>query len=146
MSSKGKKNRTIDGHTFDSDLEFRYYKEVVLQGLRDGTIKHCELQVKYLLQPKFEKMGKKYREINYVADFVLTYTNGDLVVIDTKGLPDATAKIKKKMMDYHYPNLNYIWVGYSKNLADGLNTQNLKKGENRKNKIRKMRANYICQK
>ena len=114
MTEKGKKNRTVNGITFDSDLECRYYKEVVLTGIADGTISKYELQIKYLLQPKFEKMGKKYLPINYVADFVITYTNGKTIIIDTKGMPDAVAKLKKKLMDYCYPDLEYIWVGYSK--------------------------------
>ena len=114
MTEKGKKNRTVNGITFDSDLECRYYKEVVLTGIADGTISKCDLQVKYLLQPKFEKNGKKYLPIYYVADFVITYANGKILVVDSKGLPDAVAKLKKKLMDYCYPNLEYIWVGYSK--------------------------------
>ena len=114
LSAKGKKNRTEDGITFDSDLECRYYREVVKEGIKDGTIDHCDLQVKYQLQPKFEKKGKKYLPINYVADFVIYYTDGSVLVVDTKGLPDATAKLKKKLMDFCYPDLDYIWVGYSK--------------------------------
>lgn len=140
-SEKGKKKRTIDGHTFDSDLEYRYYKEVVLAGIEDNTIEKCELQVKYLLQPKFEKNGKKYKEINYVADFVLYYTNGNVMVIDTKGLPDATSKIKKKLMDYKYPNLNYIWVGYSKKLGGWLEFSELekrRKAEKQKAKLKEI--------
>ena len=59
MSKKGKKKRTIDGHTFDSDLEYRYYVEVVKTGIENKTIEKCDLQVKYLLQPKFEKIWEK---------------------------------------------------------------------------------------
>jgi hypothetical protein len=114
MTTKGKKNRTEDGITFDSDLECRYYREVKKEGIKDGSIDHCDLQIKYLLQPKFSKNGKNYLPINYVADFVIYYTNGEVLVVDTKGLPDATAKLKKKLMDFNYPDLNYIWVGYSK--------------------------------
>ena len=95
-SAKGKKNRTVNGITFDSDLECRYYKEIILTGIADGTIKKCDLQVKYLIQPKFEKNGKKYLPIYYVADFVITYANGDILVIDTKGMPDSIAKLKKE--------------------------------------------------
>jgi len=140
MSSKGKKNRTVDGHTFDSDLECRFYKEIILTGIADGSIHKCDLQVKYLLQPKFEKMGKKYRETSYVADFVIYYTNGDVLVVDTKGLPDAVSKLKKKLMDYCYPDLNYIWMGYSKKLGGWLEYSELekrRKAEKAKNKINK---------
>ena len=134
LSPKGKKNRTEDGITFDSDLEYRYYKEVVKKGIEDGIIDHADLQVKYLLQPKFTKNGKNYLPINYVADFVIYYTNGEVLVVDTKGLPDATAKLKKKLMDYCYPDLQYIWVGYSKQDGGWLEYSELEKARKQRKK------------
>ena len=73
--------------------------------------------------------------MNYVADFVIYFTNGDLLVVDTKGLPDATAKLKKKLMDYIYPELNYIWVGYSKKLGGWLEYSELEKKKKKQKKI-----------
>ena len=102
----------MDGHTFDSDLEFKYYKEVVCEGIKDGTIRDCQLQVKYELQPKYKYNNINILAINYVADFVITYSDDSVVVVDTKGLPDATAKLKKKLFHYKYPDINYIWVGW----------------------------------
>ena len=40
-------------------------------------------------------------------------------VIDTKGMPDATAKLKRKLFWYKYPDIDYQWVTYSKKYASG---------------------------
>lgn len=91
----------------------RYYRDVICVGLKNGTIKDCQLQVKYELQPKFKYLGENILAINYVADFVITYKDGHIEVHDTKGLPDATAKLKKKLFHYKYPEIIYKWIGYS---------------------------------
>ena len=113
-TKKGKQNRTYNSICFDSELEMRYYRDVICVGLKDGTIKDCQLQVKYELQPKFKYLGENILAINYVADFVITYKDGHVEVHDTKGLPDATAKLKKKLFHYKYPEVIYKWIGYSK--------------------------------
>jgi hypothetical protein len=112
-SKTGKRNRTLGGITFDSELELKYYRDVILIGLANGSITDCQLQVKYELQPKFKYQGESIQAINYVADFVVTYKDGSVVVYDTKGLPDATAKLKKKLFHYKYPDIDYKWIGYS---------------------------------
>lgn len=106
--------RTYDGIVFDSKLEMRYYKEVVLPRVEDGLISHFELQKKYELQPKFTYKGKSIQPITYVADFYIEYSDGHTEVIDTKGCPDSVAMIKKKMFTYRYPDLTYRWICYSK--------------------------------
>lgn len=121
-SAKGKANRTaIDRKTgkeivFDSLLEKRYYTEIVCVGLDDGTIVDYELQKKYKLQPSFKKDGKTIRSIDYVTDFWIKYADGTEKLVDTKavGLVDPVAKIKRKMMWYLYPELDYIWIGHTK--------------------------------
>ena len=75
--------------------------------MKDGTLKDYKLQQKYLLQPSFKYFGKPIREINYISDFDLYYSNGDFVVIDTKGMATADAKIKAKLFKYKY--LKQIW-------------------------------------
>ena len=52
--------------------------------------------------------------IKYVADYVLTYADDSIIVWDVKGQADATAKLKKKMFHYRYPEIDYRWIGYSK--------------------------------
>ena len=54
------------------------------------------------------------RPITYVADFVLELPDGHKYVIDTKGMPDSTAKLKAKLFHYKFPNIDYYWVSYSK--------------------------------
>ena len=128
----------MDGHTFDSDLEFKYYKEVVCEGIKDGTIRDCQLQVKYELQPKYKYNNINILAINYVADFVITYSDDSVVVVDTKGLPDATAKLKKKLFHYKYPDINYIWVGWSKQDGGWLEYKDIEKARAKRKKEKKL--------
>lgn len=89
----------------------QYYKEIICVGLKNGTIKKYERQIKYELQPKYKYNNETILSINYVADFVITYTDNSVVVVDVKGLPDSTSKIKKKLFHFKYPDINYIWMG-----------------------------------
>ena len=111
---KDKSRRTYDGIVFDSVLEMRYYREVVLPGVESGEITSFELQKKFQLQPSFTRDGKRIRSIDYIADFVLLYADGHEVVIDTKGKADTTALLKRKMFYYRYPDVDYRWITYSK--------------------------------
>ena len=138
QSNKGKQNRTYNGITFDSDLEMKYYRDVICVGLENGTIKDCQLQVKYELQPKFKYQNKTILAVNYVADFIVTYADDSVVVIDTKGLPDATAKLKKKLFHYKYPDIDYRWIGYSKMDGGFLNYDDIQKARNKRKKEKKL--------
>ena len=102
---------TIDGHKFDSMLESKYYLHL-LREQQAGRVKSFDMQVKFILQDKFKKNGKSIREIAYVADFDITYADGKRLVIDTKGRETADFKIKHKMFDYRYPELELICVQY----------------------------------
>lgn len=55
---KQKEARTYDGIVFDSQLEMRYYSEVIIPCVENGEIKNFELQKKYELQPSFHYHGK----------------------------------------------------------------------------------------
>lgn len=133
-SKKGKQNRTYNNIEFDSELEMKYYRDVICVGLENETIKDCQLQVKYELQPKFKYNGETIQSINYVADFVITYSDNSVVVIDTKGLPDATAKLKKKLFHYKYPDIDYKWIGYSKIDGGWLEYKDIQKARNKRKK------------
>lgn len=106
--------RTYNNIVFDSVLEMRYYRDVILPNVESGHIKYYELQKEYELQPKFSHNGKTVLPIKYVADFYVEYTDGHKEVIDTKGLPDNVALLKRKMYWYHYPNIDYKWITYVK--------------------------------
>lgn len=111
---KDKEKRTYNGITFDSQMEMRFYRDVILPQSRSGDIKNFELQKKYVLQPKFHNGEKTVQPIIYVADFFIEYSDGSVEVIDTKGCPDSVAKIKRKMFWYLYPEISYKWICYSK--------------------------------
>ena len=121
QTTKGKQNRTvIDRKTekevcFDSLLEKRFYEDIVCAGLDSGEIVDYELQKKYKLQPSFRHNGKTIRAIDYVADFWVKYSDGSERVYDTKGgMVDPSAKIKRKLMYYIYPDLDYVWITHTK--------------------------------
>lgn len=123
ITAKGKAERECQDYLtgekilFDSKLEKQYYEQVVVPGLKDGSIKTAELQKRYILQPAFKYNEKTIRAIYYISDFTLTLSNGSVLVVDIKGRPTADAKIKKKMMHYVYPDLNFVWLAYRKDLG-----------------------------
>lgn len=112
--SKDKEKRTYNNIVFDSILEMKYYRDVILPLVESNDITYLELQKPYELQPKFTHDNKSVQSIKYVADFYVRFSDGREEVIDTKGCPDSVAKIKRKMFWYHYPNIIYRWVSYSK--------------------------------
>lgn len=111
---KDTEKRTWDGIVFDSVLEMRYYRDVLCPLRESGDITLCELQRPYELQPSFIHDGKTVRAITYVADFFVRYRDGHEEVIDTKGMPDSVAKLKRKLFWFKYPDIIYRWVSYSK--------------------------------
>lgn len=120
LTEKGKMERSCTDYItgeficFDSKLEKRYYEEIIIPGLKDGTMKEVKRQKRYKLQPSFKYNGKTIRAIEYISDFTIEYTDGSILVVDVKGRPTADAKIKKKMMHYVYPEIPFIWVSHTK--------------------------------
>lgn len=112
--SKNIDERTFDDISFASKLEMKFYQDVVLPLTRTGEIKYFQLQRPYELVSSFVHDGKTIRPIVYVADFYLVFKDGHEEVIDTKGFADATAKLKRKLFWYKYPNTIYRWVTYVK--------------------------------
>lgn len=136
---KDKAKRTCNGIVFDSELEMKYYRDVVLPGVESGRIKYYELQKPYELQPKFVHDDKIVQPIKYVADFYIEYADGSSEVIDTKGIPDSTAIVKRKMFWYVYPDVKYIWITWSKIDGGWCDYEYVKQQRNlrRKNKKKK---------
>lgn len=100
----------MDGHTFDSKLEADRYCELKLLQ-RAGKIKALQLQPAYELQPAFQKGGRKYRAIVYRADFAYwDVTKQRVVVEDTKGFQTEAYKLKKKLFEFEYPDLEIVEV------------------------------------
>lgn len=59
--SSNKERRTFGGIVFDSELEMKYYRDVVQPKVNSGEIVKYELQKKYELQPAFKYNGKSVR-------------------------------------------------------------------------------------
>ena len=97
MSKYHSKKVTINGQTFDSQLEARRFRELLLLE-RAGAITGLQRQVKFELIPS-QRIGGKVveRACSYVADFVYM-ENGKKVVEDTKGYKTPEYKIKRKLM------------------------------------------------
>lgn len=115
--SKDTEKRTHNGIVFDSVMEMKYYRDVVLPLEESGQITHYELQKPYELQPKFTHDNKNVRPIVYVADFYIEYADGTNEIIDIKGTADSIAKLKRKMMWFQYPETPYRWITYIKKLG-----------------------------
>lgn len=95
----------IDGIKFDSKKEAKRYTELNLLD-KAGKISALELQPKFTLQEAFEKNGKKYKPIIYIADF--QYWDKDLnkiIVEDTKGFRNRIFQMKHKMFEFKFPDL-----------------------------------------
>ena len=123
------KKTEVDGITFDSETESKYY--IYIRDNKEKlNIKEIELQPEFILQNKyiltpngkridykndkqFKAEQKKYpkcthQAIKYIADFKITYNDGTVEVIDVKGTKTADFKIKEKMFNYKYPEYNQL--------------------------------------
>ena len=107
MNKYSNQKVVVDGITFDSKLESRKYIELKLLE-KAGYIKDLELQVKFELQEKYMKRGKTVRAINYIADFDIK--KGKKIIVDTKGFRTDVYKLKKKIFEYKYPDLEIVEV------------------------------------
>ena len=98
---KGKMNKyhniktTVDGITFDSKAEARYYN--IYKLCQDGgTLFNLRMQVPYV----FKIDGKKI--FTYKADFQYTDKEGKEHVIDVKGVETPVFRLKKKLIEAQY--------------------------------------------
>lgn len=104
MQNKYKNKKTqVDMYVFDSAKEAKRYKELKLLE-RAGKIRNLELQPHFLLQDSFKKNGRTYRKIEYIADFKYI-ENGRTIVEDVKGLQTDVFKLKHKLFEKIYPEL-----------------------------------------
>ena len=110
-SSRGNKQVTMHGKTFDSIKEARRYSELRFLEIA-GEIRDLRTQVEFELIPaQFEpdtigprggiRKGKCIeRACKYVADFTYYTKDGEYVVEDSKGFREEHYRIKRKMMLY----------------------------------------------
>ena len=110
VSNKGKAKRTYKGVVFDSETELKFLREWIEPKMKIGEIVSYKMQVPYILQEGFTNFeGKKILPVKYIADYVITFKNGRQIVVDVKGQPDATAKLKKKLFEYKYQDIPFYW-------------------------------------
>jgi len=139
--SENKEKRTYNGIVFDSEIEMKYYRDVVIPQMESGEIVACERQKKYILQPAFKHNGKKIQPIEYKADFYIKYKNNKEIVVDTKGCPDSVALIKRKMFWHVFPELDYVWMVYVKKFGGWIEYDDCKRlrKEEKKEKARRQK-------
>ena len=118
MTNKYNNKKTvIDGITFDSKDESLYYQ--ALKNMKaNGLIKDFELQPKFILQESFVKDGKKYRAIHYIADFKVINNDGSFYIVDIKGILTTEFKIKLKLFNYKYPDIELRLISRSVKFGD----------------------------
>ena len=118
MTNKYNNKKTvIDGITFDSKDESLYYQ--ALKNMKaNGLIKDFELQPKFILQESFVKDGKKYRAIHYIADFKVINNDGSFYIVDIKGILTTEFKIKMKLFNYKYPDIELKLISRSVKFGD----------------------------
>lgn len=108
MSKYHNVKAVVDGIKFDSKLEAERY--IQLKELeKEGRIKELELQPCFELVPAFEKNGKKWRRMTYVADFrYFSCADDKCIVEDVKGSEKVLTdvfKLKQKLFEYLYHEL-----------------------------------------
>lgn len=128
--------RTYDGIVYDSVVEMKFMRDYIVPRLESGELIKAERQIKYELQPSFKHGNISVRAITYVADFVITYADGHVVVIDIKGMPDSVAKLKRKLFWYKYPHVDYIWMSYCKKYGGWITYEALTKARKEDKKKR----------
>lgn len=87
----------VDGITFDSKAEARYYGQLRLLE-RAGEIRSLRLQVPFELAPAVVLGGRKRPALRYLADFVYETQTGVTVVADVKGAITESYRIKRHLM------------------------------------------------
>jgi hypothetical protein len=99
MNKFRNKKVTIDGILFDSKKESSIYLDLKRMK-QDKEIVSFERQVQYEIIPaQKDESGKCIeRACTYKADFVAVYPDGEVVVIDAKGMRLSDYKIKRKLM------------------------------------------------
>lgn len=109
MSKYHSRKAIIDNITFDSQAEARYYRQLKMLKM-SGEVIDFELQPTYILQEGYKRGKRKVQPITYKADFLVIYRDGRQEIVDVKGAKTEVYKIKKKLFEYKYPDLEITEV------------------------------------
>lgn len=131
------------GIWFDSELEARYYRDVLHPKVATGDIEDVEVQPTYVLLKAFEKNGIKHRAITYSPDFRLHYPDGRVEVIDIKGHENDRFPLKRKMFDHEFRDTPLHVIKYCKKFGGWISaeTYTKEKAKERKTKQTPVRPN-----
>lgn len=119
---------TVNDILFDSIMESKFYVYLLeLKGSKE--IKKFERQVTFELQPKFKDKfsGKTVLPIKYISDFVVTDKDGSVFVVDIKGVETPDFRIKKKLFQYKYPDIQFMCLQWSEKQKEWLDLDEIKK-------------------
>jgi len=102
--------RTVDGIRFDSKAEASRWGALRMMELA-GEISGLERQPTYQLVPAFaDKIGRKHQGVSYRGDFRYKDRQGKIIVEDVKGALTEVYRIKKKLLLWRYPDINFVEV------------------------------------
>jgi len=107
----GAKKTVYNGRTYDSKKEAEYSE--TLDRLKKAVnpadrVVDIEYQPAFTLQEAFtDKNGNKHRALTYKADFRVTYGDGRVEIVDVKGMKTEVYKIKKKLLLYKFPDIDF---------------------------------------
>ena len=116
----------VNGMTFQSRTEYRYYTDVIIPKLKSGVMKSFTFHPKFVLQDKFVKNGQTYRAITYEADFEEVYAD-HTVIVDVKGMETQQGLMRRKMFHYRYRDKELLWIAYSARFGGWVEYDQLKK-------------------
>ena len=103
----GAKKVRQDGYTFDSKLEAARYNH--LKELEDqGLISDIEVH------PPFACVVNDKKVCLYKADFKYKNINGNEIIEDTKGMQTPMFRLKKKLVEALYPDVEIMVISKAK--------------------------------
>lgn len=88
---------------FESGLEREYYLSEIAPRVRSGEIKSVELHRSFELLPASEYCGIKLHSAQYTPDFMVTYADGSVEVIEVK-----SKQIRRMQGSYVYRRRLFI--------------------------------------
>lgn len=88
---------------FDSQLERDYYLAEILPRVRSGEISTVSLHERYELLPASEYCGIRLPAAHYTPDFVITYADGTIEVVEVK-----SKQIRRMQGSYVYRRRLFI--------------------------------------
>lgn len=100
--------KVVNGIEFDSIKEANRYQELLLLQ-KACEIRNLKLQPEFILQDSFRLKKQTHRSIKYIADFQYqNFTTSEIIVEDVKGMKTEVYRIKKKLLLYKFPEINFI--------------------------------------